>query len=61
MIKHDINVFVPTRIIRFPWQMSEDKVRSVFQKAFGVWGAVTPLRFSEVTSENADIIIDFNR
>lgn len=41
--------------------MSEDKVRSVFQKAFGVWGAVTPLRFSEVTSENADIIIDFNR
>lgn len=49
------------KIIRFPWQMSEDKVRSVFQEAFGVWGAVTPLRFSEVTSENADIIIDFNR
>uniref|UniRef100_A0A3Q0QWV1 Matrix metallopeptidase 11 n=1 Tax=Amphilophus citrinellus TaxID=61819 RepID=A0A3Q0QWV1_AMPCI len=49
------------KIIRFPWQMSEDKVRSVFQEAFGVWGAVTPLRFREVTSEKADIIIDFNR
>lgn len=49
------------KIVRFPWQMSEDKVRRVFQEAFGVWSDVTPLRFSEVTTEKADIIIDFNR
>ncbi|XP_045923115.1 stromelysin-3-like [Micropterus dolomieu] len=49
------------KIIRFPWQMSEGKVRDVLQEAFGVWSAVTPLRFQEVTSEKADIIIDFNR
>ncbi|XP_042365346.1 stromelysin-3-like [Plectropomus leopardus] len=49
------------RIVRFPWQMSEGKVRRVFQEAFGVWSAVTPLTFREVTSEKADIIIDFSR
>lgn len=52
---------VSDRIERFPWQMCKDKVRRVFQEAFGVWSDVTPLRFSEVTSEKADIIIDFNR
>ncbi|XP_040013116.1 stromelysin-3-like [Xiphias gladius] len=49
------------KIVRFPWQMSEGKVQRVFQDAFGVWSAVTPLRFREVTTEKADIIIDFNR
>ncbi|KAM9307127.1 stromelysin-3-like [Pholidichthys leucotaenia] len=49
------------RIIRFPWQMSEDKVRRIFLEAFGVWSAVTPLRFREVTDEKADILIDFTR
>ncbi|XP_071322588.1 stromelysin-3-like [Trachinotus anak] len=49
------------KIVRFPWQMSEGKVRRVFQEAFGVWSAVTPLRFREVTTDKADIIIDFNR
>lgn len=49
------------KIMRFPWQMSEDKVRRVFTEAFGVWGEVTPLTFREVTDEKADIIIDFNR
>ncbi|KAM6902447.1 stromelysin-3-like [Xenentodon cancila] len=48
------------KIVRFPWQMSEDKVRRVLQEAFGVWSAVTPLTFREVT-DKADIIIDFNR
>lgn len=50
-----------SRIVHFPWQMSEAKVRHVLQEAFGVWSTVTPLRFREVTSDNADIIIDFNR
>ncbi|XP_035523301.1 stromelysin-3-like [Morone saxatilis] len=49
------------KIVRFPWQMSDGKVRHVLQEAFGVWSAVTPLRFREVTAEKADIIIDFNR
>ncbi|XP_069573411.1 stromelysin-3-like [Brachyistius frenatus] len=49
------------KIMRFPWQMSEAKVRRVLQEALGVWSAVTPLRFREVSSEKADIIIDFNR
>ncbi|XP_038136606.1 stromelysin-3-like [Cyprinodon tularosa] len=49
------------RILRFPWQMSEDKVRDVLKEAFEVWGAVTPLTLREVVNERADIIIDFNR
>ncbi|XP_037609735.1 stromelysin-3-like [Sebastes umbrosus] len=49
------------KIMRFPWQMSEGKVRQIFQEAFGVWSAVTPLTFGEVTTEKADIIIDFSR
>lgn len=50
-----------SRIVRFPWQMSENKVRSVFKEALGLWSAVTPLRFREVINEKADIIIDFSR
>uniref|UniRef100_A0A3Q3JZ28 Peptidase metallopeptidase domain-containing protein n=1 Tax=Monopterus albus TaxID=43700 RepID=A0A3Q3JZ28_MONAL len=49
------------QIVRLPQEMSGDEVRRVFQEALGVWSAVTPLRFREVTSEKADIIIDFNR
>ncbi|KAM8744116.1 stromelysin-3-like [Acanthopagrus schlegelii] len=52
------------KIVRFPWQMSEAKVRRVMQEALGLWSAVTPLTFREVTersAEKADIIIDFNR
>ncbi|KAM8872768.1 stromelysin-3-like [Synchiropus picturatus] len=49
------------RIERFPWQMSESRVRQVVQEALGIWSAVTPLTFREVTGEKADIIIDFNR
>lgn len=48
------------KILRFPWQMSEDKVRRVLLEAFGVWSEVTPLTFREV-NDKADIIIDFNR
>lgn len=49
------------KILRFPWQMSDDKVRRVLQEAFSVWSSVTPLTFREVITEKADIIIDFNR
>uniref|UniRef100_A0AAV2ISE8 Peptidase metallopeptidase domain-containing protein n=1 Tax=Knipowitschia caucasica TaxID=637954 RepID=A0AAV2ISE8_KNICA len=49
------------RIVRFPWQMTETKVRHVLDQAFRIWAAVTPLTFTEVKSEKADIIIDFNR
>lgn len=49
------------RIVRFPWQMTEAKVRHVLDQALRVWGSVTPLTFTEVTSEKADIVIDFNR
>lgn len=54
-------IFVSCRIVRFPWQLSEAKVRRVLDEAFRVWGAVTPLTFTEVMSEKADIVIDFNR
>ena len=53
--------FVFHRIVRYPWQMSQDKVQRVLQEALAVWSAVTPLRFIEVTTETADISIDFNR
>lgn len=49
------------KIVRFPWQMNEGKVRRILEEAFGIWSAVTPLTFREVVSEKADIIIDFNR
>ncbi|XP_034048738.1 stromelysin-3-like [Thalassophryne amazonica] len=49
------------KIMRFPWQMNEVKVRHILQEALSVWSEVTPLRFKEVTAGKADIIIDFNR
>ncbi|XP_026176450.1 stromelysin-3 [Mastacembelus armatus] len=49
------------RIIRFPWQISEEKVRRVFREALKIWSDVTPLTFTEVHSGEADIRIDFNR
>ncbi|XP_076020164.1 stromelysin-3-like [Genypterus blacodes] len=49
------------KIVRFPWQMNEDKVRRVLLEAAGVWGEVTPLTFREVTIGEADISIDFDR
>ncbi|XP_062340088.1 stromelysin-3 [Osmerus eperlanus] len=49
------------KVVRFPWQMTQEKVRRVLQEALRVWSDVTPLTFAEVDSEQADIIIDFNR
>uniref|UniRef100_A0A673GAF1 Peptidase metallopeptidase domain-containing protein n=1 Tax=Sinocyclocheilus rhinocerous TaxID=307959 RepID=A0A673GAF1_9TELE len=49
------------KIQRFPWQMREDKVRRVLQEALKVWSDVTPLTFTEVISQEADIVIDFAR
>ncbi|XP_051509984.1 stromelysin-3-like [Myxocyprinus asiaticus] len=49
------------KIQRFPWQMSEDKVRRVLQEALKVWSDVTQLTFTEVNNQEADIVIDFTR
>ncbi|XP_021334138.1 stromelysin-3 [Danio rerio] len=49
------------KIQRFPWQMREDKVRRIFQEALKVWSDVTPLTFTEVVNQEADIVIDFTR
>uniref|UniRef100_A0A672R7M0 Matrix metallopeptidase 11 n=1 Tax=Sinocyclocheilus grahami TaxID=75366 RepID=A0A672R7M0_SINGR len=49
------------KIQRFPWQMREDKVKRVLQEALKVWSDVTPLTFTEVISQEADIVIDFAR
>ncbi|KAG5834936.1 hypothetical protein ANANG_G00266830 [Anguilla anguilla] len=49
------------KIVRFPWQMSNDKVRSILREANQVWSDVTPLTFTEVSHGRADIIIDFTR
>lgn len=52
---------VSHRIVRFPWQMGEEKVRRVFRDALKIWSDVTPLTFTEVHSGKADIRIDFTR
>lgn len=49
------------RIVRFPWQMGEEKVRRIFREALKIWSDVTPLTFTEVHSGKADIRIDFTR
>ncbi|XP_070299612.1 stromelysin-3-like [Salvelinus sp. IW2-2015] len=49
------------KIMRFPWQLSKEKVRRILQEALLVWSDVTPLKFTEVSSGRADIIIDFTR
>ncbi|KAJ7988124.1 hypothetical protein DPEC_G00320370 [Dallia pectoralis] len=49
------------KIMRFPWQLSKEKVRRILQEALRVWSDVTPLTFSEVMSGRADISIDFTR
>ncbi|KAI1882442.1 hypothetical protein AGOR_G00250770 [Albula goreensis] len=49
------------KIVRFPLQMSQEKVRSILREASQVWSDVTPLTFTEVTHGRADIIIDFTR
>ncbi|XP_056585953.1 stromelysin-3 isoform X3 [Triplophysa dalaica] len=49
------------KIQRFPWQMTEDKVRGVLREALKVWSDVTPLTFTEVINQEADFVIDFTR
>lgn len=49
------------RIVRFPWQLREEKVRRVFKEALKIWSDVTPLTFTEIHSGKADIRIDFTR
>ncbi|XP_059839338.1 stromelysin-3 isoform X2 [Hypanus sabinus] len=49
------------KIVRFPWQLSQVKVRHTIAEAVRVWSDVTPLTFTEVQDASADIIIDFTR
>ncbi|XP_028851888.1 stromelysin-3 isoform X2 [Denticeps clupeoides] len=49
------------KIVRFPWQMTKDKVRRVLKEALQVWSDVTPLTFTEVWNTEADIVVDFVR
>ncbi|KAM3874198.1 stromelysin-3-like [Diretmus argenteus] len=55
------NTDLTYKIMRFPWQMTKDKVRHILREASSVWSEVTPLRFTEVLTGKADIIIDFSR
>ncbi|NXQ78451.1 MMP11 protein, partial [Quiscalus mexicanus] len=52
---------LPSRIIRFPWQLVKAKVRRTIEEALKVWSDVTPLTFTEVQEGRADIVIDFTR
>ncbi|XP_038650091.1 stromelysin-3 [Scyliorhinus canicula] len=49
------------KIVRFPWQLSKEKVRRTIAEAVSVWSEVTPLTFTEVQDIEADIIIEFTR
>ncbi|XP_049722791.1 stromelysin-3 isoform X3 [Elephas maximus indicus] len=49
------------RILRFPWQLVQEKVRQTVAEALQVWSKVTPLTFTEVHEGRADIMIDFTR
>ncbi|XP_010874548.1 stromelysin-3 isoform X1 [Esox lucius] len=55
------NTDLTYKVVRFPRQMGEDKVRHVLMEALRVWSEVTPLTFTEVGHGKADIVIDFNR
>lgn len=52
---------MPSRIIRFPWQLVKAEVRRTIEEALKVWSDVTPLTFTEVQEGRADIVIDFTR
>lgn len=49
------------KIVRFPWQLNQVKVRRIIAEAVSVWSDVTPLTFTEVQDGSADIIIEFTR
>ncbi|XP_048412468.1 stromelysin-3 [Stegostoma tigrinum] len=49
------------KIVRFPWQLNQVKVRHAIAEAVRVWSDVTPLTFTEVQDTSADIIIEFTR
>lgn len=56
-----IQCLLPSRIIRFPWQLVKAEVRRTIEEALKVWSDVTPLTFTEVQEGRADIVIDFTR
>ncbi|KAI4877796.1 hypothetical protein NFI96_012650 [Prochilodus magdalenae] len=49
------------RIVNYTPDMPTAEVDNAIVRAFQVWAAVTPLRFSRINSGEADIMISFNR
>ncbi|XP_078700340.1 matrix metalloproteinase-15-like [Branchiostoma floridae x Branchiostoma belcheri] len=49
------------RIWNYTPDLSPSQVREAIRRGFQVWSDVTPLRFRETTSSNADINIQFSR
>lgn len=50
-----------SRIENYTPDMSEAEVEESIDKALLVWAKVTPLRFSKVSSDPADIKVSFGR
>jgi matrix metalloproteinase-14 (membrane-inserted) len=46
-------------IVNLPFDMSRQTVIAEFQKAFGIWASVSPLRFRRVSASQADINVAF--
>ncbi|XP_036451508.1 collagenase 3-like [Colossoma macropomum] len=49
------------RIVNYTPDMTEAEVDSSIARAFQVWAAVSPLRFTRINSGEADIVISFTR
>ncbi|WP_259300231.1 matrixin family metalloprotease [Bacillus clarus] len=47
------------KFVKFTSDLSEDEVRTAIATAFSLLGAVTPLTFTEATTNQADILISF--
>ncbi|MCU5684725.1 matrilysin family metalloendoprotease [Bacillus wiedmannii] len=47
------------KFVNFTSDLTEEEIRSGIATAFGLWSQVTPLTFTEITSNNADILISF--
>lgn len=57
----DLCVLLASRIENYSPDMSEAEVEQSIDRAVQVWAKVTPLRFSKVSSDPADIKVSFGR